>query len=116
MATKTLTINRRIRSFGYAANNRVENRRGGDCSDMLFVPKPAVPMIEGSARGIVAEHERARRINNGNDWTSQVFIYGMPVVDVVGGYTDHPSREVLEFLRTPEMGPEMDVIVEAPDA
>ena len=80
MITKTITITRRTRNLGYGSTSQPVRGPHG----RLEIDSVDRPDVTGTAREILAEHQRALRVNGSHSWRYAIFVGGSRVVGLGG--------------------------------
>lgn len=75
--TQQVHVSSRTRGFGLGWTNQPMRTRGG-----LVIAPVTRPDVVGSKGPILAELERAVRINNSNDWRVALFVNGQRVANL----------------------------------
>jgi hypothetical protein len=73
---KTITITRRSRKLGFGWTNQPVQAPAG-----LVIRDPVESESGLTPREIAEAHQKAARLNNGNDWAWMIFFDGQPIAD-----------------------------------
>lgn len=75
-------ISKRSRNLGFEWSNKPEQRHNSRGDGYLIVPAPATCAQRSGLRGVLAEIDRAVKLNRSNDWSGRLFVAGEPIVAV----------------------------------